>query len=678
MQNQTVPETAIRKLLVWQALQLVVLLALITLLYKYEKGLLPLFYGGEHNNEFVTNDQILLSNQLPGLPGKLWKAFPVLLIISLALMCLDRLRHYALALAGLGFALLMIGDRIYFQFFTSLLSWQSLDASHQTWAIKNSIISELEPHDGYLLLGVLLVGVFGYFYNRALNPGFKTNPKAFVADRILGLLMLIVAFHCGLNAFEIPIATRSSHLQSNENGTKFELAAHVTSSVSFAVQFGLFNYHLDNLFAVMTRGAEPIQPDEHELIEKTLERSHLSNLNAGPLDGLAKGKNVIVISMEAFQHFVLGLSVDGQELTPTLNQLKQHALHWDNIIDNIAVGGTSDAEFSVLTGLLPNRENISAMTMPTDPPPQSLPETLAGLGYHTLSLHGFVPSFWNRSVNHPALGFKEMLFQKSFTFTRKGLGVPDDTFFDQSARMLHERPQPFFAFLISLSSHHPYLMPREDQRLRLNMSPSKAYDYFQAVHFADAALGIFFKQLAEQNLLDNSLFVIYGDHAAPMDRFSAKLIADKTGIDPLATRQKRVPLLIYCPSLEHEFTQNKSQFEQVVGGLQDVFPTIMHLIGHPVPFGVYGTHLMQADTTRPVMPFYKQLTGFVHQGWLFTSQNRAPFADSEGNLYHPGEPDNNFAYEERFREAAEVLITHSLIFHKRPNFRNPDWGPSSH
>lgn len=677
MQKQTAPEATLRKVLLWQTLQLAVLFGLVALLYQFEQNLLPLFTGNQSNAQFVTNEQFLISNQLPFLPGKLWKAFPILLVISLALICLDRLRHYALALAGLGFALLIIGNRIYYQFFTSLLSWQSLDASHQTWAIKNSVFAELELRDGFLIVGVLLVGLFGKFYNRALCPGLRTNLKVFVADRILGLLLLIIALFCGLNAFEIPMETRRSQLQSSEDGTKFELAPHVTSAVDFAVQFGLFNYHLDNMIHALTRRSESLTPQERDLIKTTLDRSWQSNSTVSPLDGLAKGKNVIVISMEAFQHFLLDLHVDGQELTPTLNRLKQHALDYDHIVDNIAVGGTSDAEFSVLTGLLPNRQSIIAMSMPTNPPPQSLPESLSNLGYHTLSLHGYVPSFWNRSVNHPALGFKEMLFQKAFTFTKKGLGVPDDTFFDQSADMLAQRPQPFFAFLISLTSHHPYTMPREDQKLTLDMPPSKAYDYLQAVHYADAALGIFIAKLEANQLLKNSLIVIYGDHAAPMDLMSARLLEQKTGIATSSIREKRVPLLIVCPSLESEMLQVKPELQKVVGGLQDVYPTIMRLLGQPVPFGVFGTHLLQADTTRPVIPYYKKATGFITQGLLFTTQNRQPLTDPKGPVFQAVQPAPNFEFQVGYMQAAEVLLTHQLIFERTTNFRDPSWRQSA-
>ncbi|WP_336788295.1 hypothetical protein [Paenibacillus sp. MMO-177] len=37
--------------------------------------------------------------------------------------------------------------------------------------------------------------------------------------------------------------------------------------------------------------------------------------------GQAKGKNVIIIQMEAFQNFLINMKLDGQEVTPNLNKL---------------------------------------------------------------------------------------------------------------------------------------------------------------------------------------------------------------------------------------------------------------------------------------------------------------------------------------------------------------------
>lgn len=66
------------------------------------------------------------------------------------------------------------------------------------------------------------------------------------------------------------------------------------------------------------------------------------------LTGVAKGKNVIIIQMEAMQNFLLGRSVDGQEVTPNLNRLTQSSIYFDNYFTQIGQGGQMDLEPTLL------------------------------------------------------------------------------------------------------------------------------------------------------------------------------------------------------------------------------------------------------------------------------------------------------------------------------------------
>ena len=42
--------------------------------------------------------------------------------------------------------------------------------------------------------------------------------------------------------------------------------------------------------------------------------------------GTAKGKNVIVVSLESLQTFLIGATVNGQEVTPFLNNLRKKVI----------------------------------------------------------------------------------------------------------------------------------------------------------------------------------------------------------------------------------------------------------------------------------------------------------------------------------------------------------------
>ncbi|MBL2468676.1 hypothetical protein ELJ42_30300, partial [Klebsiella pneumoniae] len=71
------------------------------------------------------------------------------------------------------------------------------------------------------------------------------------------------------------------------------------------------------------------------------------------LFGAAKGKNVILISMESTQNFVINKKINGKEITPFLNEFIKDSFYFDNFYHQTGQGKTSDAEFIVENSLYP-------------------------------------------------------------------------------------------------------------------------------------------------------------------------------------------------------------------------------------------------------------------------------------------------------------------------------------
>src|SRR3712207_8394892 len=53
----------------------------------------------------------------------------------------------------------------------------------------------------------------------------------------------------------------------------------------------------------------------------TLFRSKAEKLPDNKYKGIFKGKNLITIQIESLENFVIGKSIDGEEITPNLNKL---------------------------------------------------------------------------------------------------------------------------------------------------------------------------------------------------------------------------------------------------------------------------------------------------------------------------------------------------------------------
>ncbi len=114
---------------------------------------------------------------------------------------------------------------------------------------------------------------------------------------------------------------------------------------------GIFNYHVYDAYIQSSSRAQRVFADSSDIIEV----KHYTNSQYKKPDedmfGLAEGKNVIVISMESLQSFVINETMHDQEITPFLNKLIDESFYFDNFYHQTAQGKTSDSEFIVSNSL---------------------------------------------------------------------------------------------------------------------------------------------------------------------------------------------------------------------------------------------------------------------------------------------------------------------------------------
>ncbi len=384
----------------------------------------------------------------------------------------------------------------------------------------------------------------------------------------------------------------------------------------FAREHGLGPYHLWDAVDSLRRRFSRASPDPERMDLIGAVFAHKKSLNdiTSPFAGLARGRNVILVQLEAVQQFALDHVGPEGPTMPFLRSLSAQHLGFADCMDSTRIGRTSDGEFVVLTGLLPHPRAAVALTYP-DNDWIALPKLLADDGYATLSLHAFRPDFWNRVVTHPAYGIESMRFQQTFKPGRNlAWGLSDEEFFPQAAVKLAGVERPFMALLISLSSHHPFnVVPKELLGRETGMPASSMVEgYLRLCHYTDQALEGFFAALSEQGLLQDSVIVIYGDHDAGLDADSRAAVAEILGRDLDHPREDKVPLVIALPGEEAFLAEHRDAVVDTVGGLHDITPTVLHLLGREIPEGLFGTHLFVPTERRDVLPLHRG--GFVAEG----------------------------------------------------------------
>lgn len=355
----------------------------------------------------------------------------------------------------------------------------------------------------------------------------------------------------------------------------------------------------------------------------------------GDLFGIAKGKNLIVIQMESLQNMLIGKIYNGQEITPNLNRLirEQGSVYFDNFYQQIGSGNTSDAEFAVNNSIMGSIESFTYQLY-QDNYLRGLPWILKEQGYGTAVLHGYDKTFWNRENMYPVVGFdtfigSDRLVNDNIEGIGGGniVGISDHAFFQQSSEYLEKMAEPFYSFMITLSSHNPFHLPESLQGLELLPRDQENIvgNYLNAEHYADQCLGEFLDSLKENGLYEDSVIAIYGDHfgLTKSDERIAEKVSDFLGYEYDYDIMLNIPLIIHIPG----YDQNR--IVSISGGQLDFMPTICYLLGIEQLDTLYlGQNLLTADSGFAAGQTHMLKGSFIKDDLVFEISRDGVFENS--------------------------------------------------
>ncbi|TWT26148.1 LTA synthase family protein [Planomicrobium sp. CPCC 101110] len=343
---------------------------------------------------------------------------------------------------------------------------------------------------------------------------------------------------------------------------------------------GMYNYHLYDLYVQSKSQAQRALADGSELVEVN---NYIRSNQAEPskdMFGIAEGRNLIVVSLESLQTFPINNEMNGETITPFLNELTkdEDTIYFPNFYHQTGLGKTSDSEFLFENSLYPLSGGAVFFTHSGNTF-NSLSEKLGSKGYHTTVQHPNAKSFWNRDMMYESLEIDEFLDIGSFEIGEGDAvnwGMKDIPFMEQSVGHMAEMPQPFYSRLITLTNHHPFFLDEEDKFIDEYDSVSGTLNrYFQTVRYMDESVQTLFDELKAQGLYENSVIVMYGDHYGISENHNEAMqqYLNKE-ITPYETAQlQRVPLFVHIPGY------GEGHVEEEVGGQIDLRPTVLHLLG---------------------------------------------------------------------------------------------------
>jgi lipoteichoic acid synthase len=363
---------------------------------------------------------------------------------------------------------------------------------------------------------------------------------------------------------------------------------------------GLYQYHL---FDIGMSASYPLNRAFATASDAEASAEYILGKEEAPSDyfGAAKGMNIVLISMESTQNFVINQKVNGEEITPFLNELIKDSFYFNEIYDQTAQGKTSDSEFMIDTGLYPLSSGSAFVRKPKNIY-KSLPHILSEEDhYYSAVFHGNDASFWNRETMYLSLGYDRYFSKADYEVTDENsvnYGIKDIPFFQQSIPYLEKLQKPFYARFITLTNHFPFLLENQDQFIsEADTSEMVVNRYVTTVRYQDEAIKTFFQEMKESGLYENTMFVLYGDHYGISKEYEQGALELLKLEDSAVSRMKlkSVPLIIHVPGLGGATVSN-------MGGEIDIRATILHLLGiHHAENNNFGHNLFKRDPNHPVI-----------------------------------------------------------------------------
>jgi phosphoglycerol transferase MdoB-like AlkP superfamily enzyme len=344
--------------------------------------------------------------------------------------------------------------------------------------------------------------------------------------------------------------------------------------VQTAANLSPIGYHLFDVYTYW-KDCRPIvlNAEEKEEIRKWFDAKH-ENLPDNRYKDLLEGNNLIFIQVESLESFVINKKIAGREITPNLNALLKHSLYFSNFYEQVYNGTTSDAELMANTSVYPVRKGSTFFRFPNNTY-NSLPRLLQKKGYATLAVHPDRGAYWNWMEALSSFGFEKCLDSTAFEIDEViGLGLSDGSLFRQVNDMLRSQRQPFYLFMITLTSHAPFSLPPHHRTLQLDAKIDRTIlgNYLQCIHYTDQQIGEFLKRLEKDGLLEKTTVVIYGDHCGVNKFYRPELAKIQAKDRWWQDNNNRVPLIIYDKRL------NRKEITTASGQI-DIMPTICYLMG---------------------------------------------------------------------------------------------------
>ncbi len=330
-------------------------------------------------------------------------------------------------------------------------------------------------------------------------------------------------------------------------------------------------------------------------------------------------QNVVILILESFGREYMGLKNPYKGYTPFLDSLSKKGIFFNN---NYANGRSSQDAVPSVIASIPRLFSEPYITC------RYQSNKIIGLGT-ALAERGYATSFFHGARNG-SMGFEGFSqiagFQKYYGLNQYPSekiekdydgqwGIMDLPFLHFWVEELNKEKKPFLSVFFTLSSHHPYTIPK----LLEGKFPKGTLPIHESIGFADYALKSFFAEAQKQPWFNNTLFILTADHTSlnEIKQYGTAIGVHKT------------PLIFYHPNYsEMESIRNKID-DSIITQQLDIMPSVLDYLNHkPNQYLPFGKSVFSTNQERFSINYDLGFYQLIGQKYYYKMSD-----EGKGNLY---------------------------------------------
>lgn len=318
--------------------------------------------------------------------------------------------------------------------------------------------------------------------------------------------------------------------------------------------------------------------------------------------GLFENKNLIIIMMESVNDIFVN-----KDYFPNFYKMVENGWYFKNNYSPRNSCATGNNEFSALTGLYSISNVCTANVYKNNKYYEAIFNLFNNKDYNTSSYHNFTEGYYYRETIHPNMGSNKYYGVQELDipfYTYYGGWASDEDLMNKYLELLDDQDnsKPFMNFITTVTSHQPY-SDSVYGNLYYDMTENTTLSsnirrYYSKLKVLDNSLGILMDGLDKRGMLDDTVFVLFGDHYPyGLKNEYLEEVLDRSLDD---YEIEKTPLVIYNTSLTGKVNDTYTSYVNLTPTLANLFnldydPRLY--AGHDIFSSDYDNTVVFADSS---------------------------------------------------------------------------------